>query len=628
MRRFRPMKTTAMPLLSSLLAAVLLVGLPRTVGAQDQVDPPGRVARLNYMQGSVSFQPAGTKDWVDASPNRPLTTGDNLWVDQNSRGEVHVGSTALRLSSQTGISFLNLNDQAAQIQLAQGSIDVHVRALAGTEAFEVDTPNLALSLLRPGDYRMDVDPNGSSTVITVRAGAGEVTGGGKSYSVNPGQQYVFSGTEQLDYDAHPAPARDVFDRWSVERDQLEERSASARYVSREVIGYEDLDTYGEWRTDPEYGPVWIPRGVEVGWAPYHYGRWVYVAPWGWTWIESEPWGFAPFHYGRWAIVGGGWAWCPGPAVAVGVVDRPYYAPALVGFVGGGGWGVSLAIGGGAGVAWFPLGPRDVWVPGYRASQAYVRNVNITNTRVVNVTQVTNVYNNYSRNVNVSNNYTYVHNTTAVTAVSSDTFVNGQAADRGAVRLRAEEIEHPHVMQNAPLQPTEKSYLGSGAAARIAPPPALANRRVVTKMTPPLHAWPTGNQPLANGQGGQLQGGPFNGSRGQFQPPLNSNTNATNSSATVSGNAHPVTNFHPPSHVYANGNSQPNIESGTHPNTSTPPNGGLQSSHTGQYANGGTNQVHPGYGGNQGAELHENKHSQNPPKPEAKKNQEHDRERDR
>jgi hypothetical protein len=620
MRRSRTMKQTKPPFLSSLLLAamLLLIGLPPAVAAENQTDPPGRVARLNYMQGSVSFQPSGTKDWVDATPNRPLTTGDNLWADQNSRGEVHLGSTALRLSSQTGISFLNLNDQAAQIQLAQGSLEVHVRALAGAEAFELDTPNLALTLLRPGDYRLDVDPNGSSTVITVRGGAGQVTSGGRSYSLNPGQQYVFSGTERPDFDAHPAPARDDFDRWSLERDQLEERSASARYVSREVIGYEDLDAYGDWRTDPEYGPVWMPRGVLVGWAPYHYGRWVYVAPWGWTWVASEPWGFAPFHYGRWAIVGGGWAWCPGPTVAVGVAIRPYYAPALVGFVGGGGWSVSLAMGGGAGVAWFPLGPRDIWVPGYRASEVYVRNVNITNTRVVNVTQVTNVYNNYSRNVNVTNNYTYAHNTTAVTAVSTDTFVNGQAADRGAVRLRSEEIEHPHVMQNAPLQPTERSYLGSAAAPGAAPPAALANRRVVTKMTPALPATPTGNQPLANRSTVGQQGGP----RAEFQPPLHTNTNASISNAAVNDNAHPATNFHPPPHVYPSGNSQPNLESQPHVNTSTLANGGA---HTGQYASGGTNQVHSGYGVNQGVEVHENKHVQNAPKPETKKKEEHDRE---
>src|SRR5215469_8856608 len=105
---------------------------------QDQQDPPGRVARLGYMEGSVSFQPAGEQDWVEANVDRPLTTGDSLWVDQNSRGELHIGGTALRLGSQTGISFLNLNDQAVQIQLAQGSLTMHVRRLDQGDAYEVD----------------------------------------------------------------------------------------------------------------------------------------------------------------------------------------------------------------------------------------------------------------------------------------------------------------------------------------------------------------------------------------------------------------------------------------------------------------------------------------------------------
>src|ERR1700724_1680954 len=99
-------------------------------------DPPGRVARLNYIQGSISFQPGGETDWVQANPNRPLTTGDNLWADRDSRGELHIGSTAIRLSGETGISFLNLDDRTVQIQLAQGSLSVRVRRLEGGDAFE------------------------------------------------------------------------------------------------------------------------------------------------------------------------------------------------------------------------------------------------------------------------------------------------------------------------------------------------------------------------------------------------------------------------------------------------------------------------------------------------------------
>jgi hypothetical protein len=586
--------------------------------AQAQPDPPGRVARLNYIQGSVSFQPAGTQQWIDANPNRPLTTGDNLWADQNSRGEVHVGSTAIRLSAQTGLSILNLNDQAAQIEVPQGSVELHLREIADTEAYEVDTPNLAMTILRPGDYRIDVDPNGTSSAITLRSGSAEITAAGKAYSVNPGQQYVFTGSDALTYDAHPAPGRDEFEDWSVSRDQLEDGSPSARYVSRDVIGYEDLDRNGVWRNDPEYGAVWVPSGVAVGWAPYHYGRWVYVAPWGWTWVEDEPWGFAPFHYGRWALVAGGWGWIPGPVVAVGVGVRPVYAPALVGFVGGGGFGVSFAIGGGAGVAWFPLGPRDVWVPGYHASAVYFRNVNITNTRVVNLTQVNNVYVNRTT---VVNNYTYAHNTVAVTAVSRETFVNGQAVGRASVRVSADEIDHPRVMDSARLEPTQRSAFGSAASARALPPAALANRPVVTRMTPSAHAVALGHtQPLVNERAAYRPSTPPNG--GQFnRPAVNADRNSGyrpfQPPAKANGNA-PAGNG---SNAPGNSN-QPRPEVQSHP--AERPNGAV-----GPPAQANQDTVRkqpeehrvPG-AGNSGTAPHESNRNEKPPKKDEKKDDEH------
>ena len=315
--------------------ALLVIGLfgilPRTTAAQDD-DPPGRVARLNYLQGSISYQVSGDQDWVQADPNRPLTTGDNLWADQNSRGEVHIGSTAIRLSSETGLSFLTLDDGAVQLQLAQGTIEVHLRTMSDGDVFEVDTPNLAFTLDRPGEYRIATDPNGDSTIITVRDGQGEVTGGNVLGTLRAGQRYAFNGTDQLSYNAVRAPGLDDFENWCQSRNLREENSVSAKYVSRDVDGYYDLDQYGDWGNDSEYGSVWYPRGIASDWSPYHVGHWVYVDPWGWTWVDEEPWGFAPFHYGRWAYVRNRWGWVPGP-----VAVRPVYAPALVAFVGGGGW---------------------------------------------------------------------------------------------------------------------------------------------------------------------------------------------------------------------------------------------------------------------------------------------------
>ena len=164
--------------------------------------------------------------------------------------------------------------------------------------------------------------------------------------------------------------------------EREDRVVSTRYVPEEMTGYEDLDQYGAWRTAPDYGAVWVPTAVPAGWAPYRSGHWVWVSPWGWTWVDSAPWGFAPFHYGRWVWLGNHWAWAPGRRIA-----RPVYAPALVAFIGGSNFSVSVGVGSAPAVGWVPLGWREPYRPWYRASHAHVRNVNVTH--VTNVTNITN-----------------------------------------------------------------------------------------------------------------------------------------------------------------------------------------------------------------------------------------------
>src|SRR5450432_1498612 len=190
---------------------------------QDQSqDPPGRVARLDFSRGSISFRPAGEDDWVSAVPNRPMVTGDDLWADENSRAEVHVGSAAIRLGSKTGITFLALDDHATQIRLAQGSIILRVRHLDDDESYEIDTPNIAFNLLQPGEYRVDVSEDGSQTITDVWHGRGRVTGGGLSYTVVAGQSATFTGNDQhVDYDLAQLPDRDGFDDWAFQRDDRE-----------------------------------------------------------------------------------------------------------------------------------------------------------------------------------------------------------------------------------------------------------------------------------------------------------------------------------------------------------------------------------------------------------------------
>ncbi|HEY0800009.1 MAG TPA: FecR family protein, partial [Steroidobacteraceae bacterium] len=266
----------------------------------DEGDPSTRVARLAYIEGAVSFQPGGTDDWVSPPINRPLTTGDQLWSDRGSRAELQLDGSSLRLSANTAVSLLNLSDTVTQIQLSSGTLLLRVRRLDDNETYEVDTPNLAFVVLRPGLYRLTVDGSGNSTAILVRRGEGEVTGGGTSYPIGDGEYDIFSGTDELSENAQPYNAnQDSFDAWSAARDARWDHSVSAQYVSRDVVGYEDLDEQGTWTPDPQYGHVWYPRAVEPGWAPYRDGHWAYVAPWGYTWVDDSAWGFAPFHYGRW-----------------------------------------------------------------------------------------------------------------------------------------------------------------------------------------------------------------------------------------------------------------------------------------------------------------------------------------
>src|SRR5579871_2210464 len=153
-------------------------------GGPNGPDVPGRAARLGLIQGSVSFQPGGVEDWVAATPNRPLTTGDRLWTEAGSRAEVHLGSAAMRLNGRTNFSFINLDDQIAQMQLSLGTLNVRVRRLADDETIEVDTPQVALSLLRPGEYRIDVNEQGDTSIVTVRSGEAEATAG-QAFAIRP-----------------------------------------------------------------------------------------------------------------------------------------------------------------------------------------------------------------------------------------------------------------------------------------------------------------------------------------------------------------------------------------------------------------------------------------------------------
>ncbi|HVF15791.1 MAG TPA: DUF6600 domain-containing protein [Steroidobacteraceae bacterium] len=389
-----------------------LLAIPAlTIAAED---PPSRVARLSHIEGEVSMAPAGTQEWGEAVLNRPLTSEDRLFVDRDARAELQVGTATIHLDAESEFSFIDLDDDAMTMNLTEGRATIRIVRKRENEQIEVNTPNASIALLHPGEYSIEVNEEGEATVVKARSGEAEVAGEGKAYTVRANEIGVFRGAEELTADINKVGPRTAFETWANDRARRDERSASSRYVGEGVIGYEDLDENGEWVSEPEYGHVWRPTYVAAGWAPYRFGRWAWVSPWGWTWIDDARWGFAPFHYGRWAYVRHRWCWVPGPRHV-----RAVYAPALVAWTSGP--HVSVNVSFGHGIGWFPLGPREVYIPGYWHTRRYIHSVNVSNTVIINNTYINNAYRGRYRDID----YRYRGRPDAVTVVDREHFVRGR-----------------------------------------------------------------------------------------------------------------------------------------------------------------------------------------------------------
>jgi len=426
----------------------------------DAGDPPARVGRISAVAGQVSFQPSGSADWTDATLNYTVTTGDRLYTAQGARAEIEVGAFAARLSDNTDVTITNLTDHLAQLGVAQGTFRISIYRLDPGDSVEIDTPNGALTLDAAGEYRVEIDgnpPDNGSTMVSVDRGSLEVTGPGVSEVVRGGQAVQLAGSNPITVASVMRPGQNAFDQWSAERDRRYATSPCTRYVSSDIPGCADLGASGRWSVDPTYGSVWYPPLVPSDWVPYRYGQWVWVEPWGWTWVDDDPWGFAPFHYGRWAYIGASWAWVPGP-----IVRRPYYAPALVAFVGGSSFSVGFSVGV---QSWFPLGPREPYFPWYHYGDGYLRGVNYTNVRnvrdinaFVHVTNIESVH--------------YVNRERAITAVPTSAFNSGRPIAHSVLRVTPSQIAHAEVLVHPTTVPTRDAALGGRGVVRA---PVAAGR---------------------------------------------------------------------------------------------------------------------------------------------------------
>ena len=450
-------------------------------------DPPSRVGRISHAEGETSFFSDREEGWAPARLNFPVTSENSLWTGAQGRAEVRVGASALRIDDNTILDFVKIGDDSIDTYLQRGTLNIRSRNDSGDDSRErirINTREGRFVIDGNGRYRIDATGDGSQTRIAVFAGRVRYEGGGNTLTVDAGKSLLVradSGATDFRFENASASS---FDRWAEARDMRWDET-HARYVREQSVspymtGYEDLDAYGDWVENREYGRVWTPRVVVSGWTPYRYGSWAYVNPWGWTWVDDAPWGFAPFHYGRWVQIGVRWGWCPGE-----YTRRPVYAPALVGWMGERP-GVQVSVSVGPSVGWFPLAPREYYLPAYTNNITYIRNINhITN------------------NVTIVNAPTYyVNRTPGATFVSGQTFVSARPIQANAIRTNPAQVNSFPVV-SAPELP-------SGTWGKLR---ARAMQQAQAASTPqPLPAQPAAVQPVTPSYAPQ--------SAAQFAPPAN------------------------------------------------------------------------------------------------------------
>jgi hypothetical protein len=461
--------------------------------------PEHGVARISLVNGDVSVRRGDSGELSAAALNGPLVVNDHLATGQSGRGEIQFDwGNMIRLGPDTEVRLGELEDRRYLVQIATGTTTFRVLRDSGADV-EISTPTVSVRPAEPGSYRVTVFPDGR-TEITVRAGHAEVFSPRGTETLAAGRTMEARGTpSDPEFMINAAIPQDDWDRWNVDRDRALERTSSYRYVSPDVAGAEDLDSYGRWTTDPQYGNVWVPA-EDPGWAPYREGRWVWEDYYGWTWVSTDPWGWAPYHYGNWYMSSFGWAWYPGP-----IYGRHYWRPAMVGFFGwGGGVGVGFGFGFGN-VGWVPLAPFERFRPWYGRG--------VTNTAIVSNVAVANTFRN-ARSINGRN---------GVTSVNAADFSRGRAVNtNNFVRASSTDLARAGSVQG------RLPFTASADARR------MSDARVNTQAMPRVNANTSfAQRSPAQGQGRQAQ---IVGQSGSARPSVigNGNSGGGNNNGNMGG----------------------------------------------------------------------------------------------
>lgn len=448
---------------------VVFSGMAMPAWAADS--PAPLIGRVSAVTGGAATRTAAG-DWADSLVNDPIAAGMSVRTTAQGTARLRVGADTVALAPDSNIDVPQVNTSGVQIVLHQGRVGVRLSAADPTHTIEIDTPRGGVWLLVPGDYDVSAGDQKTPSRVAVLDGSARIVGKGLDKTVATGDAAMLSGTDPVVATAAVA-SPDDFTAWWRPAAGNQADAQVLHHLPVAMTGYDALDGNGSWDTVSGYGAVWFPNNLPQNWAPYRFGHWHWVAPWGWTWVDDMDWGFAPSHYGRWALLPGPdgvterWGWVPGKSV-----DHPAYMPAAVAFLGTAGIGLSYPDASGPAVGWFPLAPGEAYWPTYTRDIAAIRQLDEGS--VADPSALVPAPDGGPPAALVDGKY---RNRLYASVVPRPVFVGGKAVASALVQLPAQRLENAPLLAGSPqIAPAAPPHPVIVAAA---PPPAKPEAAIRT-----------------------------------------------------------------------------------------------------------------------------------------------------
>ncbi|HEY2389686.1 MAG TPA: FecR family protein [Candidatus Angelobacter sp.] len=276
-----------------------------------------RIVRVSYVEGEVVLDSG--HGYESVTMNVPIT--EHNWLQTRSNGWAEIqfeDGSIIRLAPETVIAFDELDRASAGgtstvVDLDQGEAEFKILKHEGSD-FKIAVKNKTITLGHSGFFRV-TSTNDDPLEVAVLKGDLSVHDpeSGDDIAVNKNETFVLNPADVAEYALNKGTEADELDEWSRQRDDsLRAYSAANHYTqSPYQYGASDLNYYGQYTDDPEYGSVWQPNGVGTDWDPFSNGYYADsgIGP---TWVSSYPWGWMPYRYGRWVFINArGWFWQPG-----------------------------------------------------------------------------------------------------------------------------------------------------------------------------------------------------------------------------------------------------------------------------------------------------------------------------